>query len=150
VEVHHHSHDDDKKHRGFRWREFLMLFLAVFLGSLGEYGLEHYIESERAGQLARNLYSELKANDAALEAALANRKRKERWLGDFARAVRTVDLQDPPLSFISDYTGALLVQSPLTFAPNDSILEQLINSGSLRYFRGVRFELRYGRFHASH
>ncbi len=144
VEVHHHSHEEGKERRGFRWREFFMLFLAVFLGSLGEYALEHYIESERAGQLARNLYAELQANDAALEAALANRGRKERWLGDFAAAVPTVDLQNPPLSFISDYTGALVVQSPVTFAPNDGVLEQLVNSGSLRYFRDDRLQAQIG------
>jgi hypothetical protein len=144
VEVHHHSHDDGKGHRGFRWREFVMLFLAVFLGSLGEYALEHYIESERAGQLARNLYSELKANDASLKTALANREKKERWLRDFAAAVPTVALQDPPLSFISDYSGVLLVQSATTFAPNDGMLEQLVNSGSLRYFRDDRLQAQIG------
>lgn len=144
VEVHHHSHDDGKEHRGFRWREFVMLFLAVFLGSLGEYALEHYIESERAGQLARNLYSELKANDASLKTALANREKKEGWLRDFAAAVPTVDLQDPPLSFISDYSGAVLVQSATTFAPNDGMLEQLVNSGSLRYFRDDRLQAQIG------
>jgi hypothetical protein len=34
----------------------------------------------------------------------------------------------------------VLVQSSTTFAPNDGMLEQLVNSGSLRYFRDDRVQ----------
>lgn len=121
-----------------------MLFVAVFLGSLGEYALEHKIESERTEQLARNLYEELQANDAALQRVLQIRERKEQWISDFSHDVATVDLQQPPLPFYISFTGAFLVTTPTIFEPSDGVLEQLISSGSLRYFRDPRIQTQIG------
>ena len=44
MEVHHHAHHKEKRTwKSYFW-EFLMLFLAVFLGFLAENQREHFIE----------------------------------------------------------------------------------------------------------
>src|SRR5215204_5309991 len=63
MEVHAHSHSHGKKNLGTYFWEFLMLFLAVFSGFLAEYQLEHKIENDRAKELAKSFYEELK-NDS--------------------------------------------------------------------------------------
>ena len=44
-----------------------MLFLAVFCGFMAEYQLEHKIERDRAKELAKSFYEELR-NDSAIVA----------------------------------------------------------------------------------
>ena len=65
MEVHAHTHTARKKWTHYFW-EFLMLFLAVFCGFLAENYREHYVERQRAVQLAKNLYKEILADSIAL------------------------------------------------------------------------------------
>ena len=76
MEVHHHSHTARKKWTHYFW-EFLMLFLAVFCGFLAEYQLEHKIERDRAKELAKSFYEELKSDSANVVLKSANRIRQE-------------------------------------------------------------------------
>jgi len=46
VEVYQHTHTAGKKWTHY-FREFIMLFVAVFCGFLAEYQLEHRIEIDR-------------------------------------------------------------------------------------------------------
>jgi hypothetical protein len=65
MEVHAHTHTTDPdSHRGRKkwshyFREFLMLFLAVFSGFLAEYQLEHKIEKERGKEYILSFYYDL-------------------------------------------------------------------------------------------
>ncbi|MDQ3552516.1 MAG: hypothetical protein M3413_13430, partial [Bacteroidota bacterium] len=62
MEVHHHGHVHENK----KWKEyffqFLMLFLAVFLGFLAEYQLEHIVENNREEQYIKSFIEDLKAD----------------------------------------------------------------------------------------
>lgn len=63
MEVHHHGHHDGKKNwKSYFW-EFIMLFLAVFCGSVAEYQLEHKIERDREKQYVASIIEDMK-NDA--------------------------------------------------------------------------------------
>src|SRR5688572_20248244 len=134
MEVHAHSHTARKKWTHYFW-EFLMLFLAVFCGFLAEYQLEHKIERDRAKELANSFYDELKGDSAALHTVKNFRERKHAAL-KYLQAY----FQD---SSISNCSGTFTIQlmygfftiSPSFFQPGDAILEQLKNSGSLRYFK---------------
>lgn len=144
MEVHHHGHVHENK----KWKEylfqFLMLFLAVFCGFLAEYQLEHTIEKERAKDLAENLYHEVYADSIVMQQAIANRLIKEKSYLDFAVYVKDSSLINPSLNFYRAFAIAFVNHQALVFEPKDGILNQLINSGSLRYFRSSQLQTDIG------
>jgi len=146
MEVHHHGHVHEKK----KWKEylfqFLMLFLAVFCGFLAEYQLEHYIERERAEELAKTLYIEMRSDSANLNNKVNNRKDKEGHLQYLAQYFQDSNLINLPREFYPRFTWGLFQTSYILFEPNDGILEQLKNSGSLRYFKNIEIQKAVGDF----
>ena len=130
MEVHAHSHTPRKKWTHYFW-EFLMLFLAVTLGFLVENQREHYIEHQRATSYAANMFQELKRDTLELDSLVGT-------IRDFCKKLDTFCLireaKDPHtngmLYYYSNYTtyGS-------SFSPNNSTLEQLKNSGNLRYLK---------------
>src|SRR5205814_6953925 len=67
MEVHKHPHHvTHKKKWGEYLLEFLMLFLAVFLGFLAENFREHQLEKEKGRQYIQSLYEDLKADTLRL------------------------------------------------------------------------------------
>ena len=135
MEVHHHSHTARKKWTHYFW-EFLMLFLAVFCGFLAEYQLEHYIEKQRAKEFALSLHRDLAADTLAYERNIKN----------LNTCVTNIDsligLLDKKGEVIKN-TSSIYKLSVYAFVfpggkPNESTIQQLLNSGSLRYFRSNR------------
>jgi|SRR6185295_4297872 len=143
MEVHAHTHTERKKWTHYFW-EFLMLFLAVFCGFLAEYQLEHKIEKERAKELAENLYNEVYADSIVIQQAIANRITKEKSYADFAAYIKDSNLVKPGMRFYLSFSNAFVNHRPLIFEPKDGILNQLINSGSLRYFRNKQLQTDIG------
>lgn len=134
MEVHAHTHTPRKKWTHYFW-EFLMLFLAVFCGFLAENYREHYVENQRAKLLADNLYREIYADSIAIEQKFAFRNRKEEECIYFINYVKDSSLTNLSSDFYSAFTWAFLSSAQLLFEPNDGILNQLRNSGELRYFK---------------
>ena len=63
MEIHKHPHHvTQKKKWGEYFLEFLMLFLAVFLGFLAENFREHQVEKERGRQYIESFYNDLKTD----------------------------------------------------------------------------------------
>jgi hypothetical protein len=131
MEVHHHGH----VHANKKWKDyffqFLMLFLAVFLGFLAEYQLEHIVENNREKQFMASLVKDLE-NDTL---QLSN-----------LNAIRTnnITLIDSALSYFAvnstDYIPfnklKYLNSGPLrNFYQNSGTLDQLKNSGGMRLIR---------------
>ena len=141
MEVHHHSHlasgethTSRKKWTHYFW-EFLMLFLAVFCGFLAEYQLEHKIERDRAKELASSFYEELKGDSAALSAVKNFRERKHAAVKYLQAYFQDSSIINCSNTFTIQLMYGFYTVSPSFFQPRDAILEQLINSGSLRYFK---------------
>jgi hypothetical protein len=134
MEVHAHTHTPRKKWNHYFW-EFLMLFLAVFCGFLAEYQLEHKIERDRAKELAASFYNELKNDSAALKTIQNFRIRKYTALKYLQSYFQDSSLTDCSNSFTIELLYGYYTFSPSFFEPGDAILEQLKNSGSLRYFK---------------
>lgn len=68
MEVHtHHSHKENGTWKT-NLKEFLMLFLAVFCGTLAEYYLEHKVDNDRAEKYMSSLVRDLKADTAMMHA----------------------------------------------------------------------------------
>lgn len=132
MEVHHHAHTPRKKWTHYFW-EFLMLFLAVFCGFLAEYQLEHKIERQRAKEYAVSLRHDL-VTDTARFNDVTNRL--EFCIG---KIDTLIDLLGRP-GLAREKTDEVYRLSVYAFIfpradANESTLQQLLNSGSLRYFR---------------
>jgi hypothetical protein len=134
MEVHAHTHTSRKKWTHYFW-EFLMLFLAVFCGFFAEYQLEHKIERDRAKQLARSFYEELKNDSANVVLKTANRVKQENAIKYLMKYFKDSSLTNVPKIFALNFLYGITFRTPSLFEPKTVVLEQLKNSGSLRYFK---------------
>src|SRR4249919_4326161 len=144
MEVHAHTHTARKKWTHYFW-EFFMLFLAVTLGFFVENQREHYIEGQRAKQLAGNLYKEIYADSIAIQSKISIRNTKESECSYFISYVKDSNLDKLSPRFYPAFTWAFLQSAQLLFEPNDGILNQLRNSGELRYFKNNELQAAIGR-----
>jgi hypothetical protein len=145
MEVHHHTHSGHGKKtwRDYFW-EFLMLFLAVFCGFLAEYKLEHVIEHQREKEFAKALYTELLDDSVAAATKLQRRLDKEKDMDYLSSYFRDSSLTDLPKKIYPAYTISLYLINSYSFEPKDGILNQLRNSGSLRYFKSIALQKMLG------
>jgi hypothetical protein len=140
MEVHHHAHHEGKKNwKSYFW-EFLMLFLAVFCGFLAEYRLEHIIEKEREKELAVSFYNELKGDSLSIQIAIGNRRRKDAAFNYMKKYFSDSSITLCSKAFSINFFYTFATYSPSIFEPNDAILNQLKNSGSLRYFKNQELQ----------
>lgn len=141
MEVHKHPHHvTHKKKWGEYILEFLMLFLAVFLGFIAENIREHAIEREREKELALSFYNELKGDSVSIKIAIGNRQRKDAAFSYMKRYFSDSSITVSSKAFSVNFFYAFATYSPSIFEPNDAILSQLKNSGSLRYFKNQELQ----------
>ena len=131
MEVHAHSHIARKKWTHYFW-EFLMLFLAVTLGFFVENQREHYIENQRAKQYASFLHSDLIKDTASLSQRIAY---MSLGISEIDTLILILKSPNPEIFIEKIYTLSTYIYSNPLFTANNSTIEQLKNSGSLRYFR---------------
>ena len=122
-----------------------MLFFAVTLGFFVENQREHYIEDQRAKALANNLYKEIYADSIAVQQKIGIRNKKEEATVYFIKYVKDSSLTDLSSRFYPAFTWAFLQSAQLIFEPNDGILNQLRNSGELRYFKSRELQAAVGQ-----
>ena len=139
MEVHHHSHTSRKKWTHYFW-EFLMLFLAVFCGFLAEYQLEHKIEKDRAKELAKSFYEELKNDSAVVSQKFQARLKAESALSWLSKYFKDSSLANVSKDFELNFLYGIYFRTPSIFEPRTVVLEQLKNSGSLRYFKNEELQ----------
>jgi hypothetical protein len=137
MEVHHHTHDPDAPHYKKNWKsyfwEFLMLFLAVFCGFLAEYQLEHKIEKDRAKDFAISLHSDLVADTAVFKSNIRRLGICTKKIDTLIGILNNTEEVQKKVSSIY-YLSAYAFISPVS-TPTESTLQQLLNSGSLRYLK---------------
>ena len=130
MEVHHHSHTSRKNWTHYFW-EFFMLFLAVTLGFFVENQREHYIEKKRARE-----YAKLLADDLNFDIAELNRA---------ARVLNHIITAGDSLALLLSTNDVQKIQGGKLYyyeywsawrwsiISRDATLQQLKNSGALRY-----------------
>lgn len=130
MEVHAHTHTARKKWTHYFW-EFFMLFLAVTLGFFVENWREHYVEHLRAKTYAANLVIDLQKDTASLSGIIRGNKTISNNLDSFNIILSSNTQRDRNgmLYYYAVFAGKINF-----FVPNNSTLEQLKNSGNLRYF----------------
>ena len=133
MEVHHPHHLAHKKKIKEYFLEFFMLFLAVSLGFLAENLRESYIEKERAHELALALYTDIKNDEEKMRTFIDNRSG---ILDDVKSLINTIENEGLQPENQEQYR--LFAQTAFYwtyFEPKTANLDQIINSGSLRYFK---------------
>lgn len=142
MEVHHHPHH--KQEHKKKWKEyfseFFMLFIAVFCGSLAEYQLEHKIERDRTHDLAINLFDELKNDSAIIQSKVQFRIKQENALKYMMKYFKDSSLTNVSKTFALNFMYGINFRSPSLFEPRTVVLDQLKNSGSLRYFKNKELQ----------
>jgi hypothetical protein len=134
MEVHHHAHTPRKKWTHYFW-EFFMLFLAITLGFFVENQREHIVEKNRAKEYARLL-----ADDLSSDIGEFNRTKrvlnKIIAAGDsLGKILNTTDIKKVPggkLYYYEYWSGWRW-----SVISRDATLQQMKNSGSLRYMHNT-------------
>ena len=134
MEVHAHTHTPRKKWTHYFW-EFFMLFLAVTLGFFVENQREHYVEHNRAKVFARLLVDDLAADTSELNKA-SNVLNKIIIAGDSLAQLLSSDEtkknQGGRLYYYEYWSGWRW-----SIISRDATLQQLKNSGALRYLGDI-------------
>jgi len=145
MEVHKHPHDvTHKKKWGEYFLEFLMIFLAVTLGFFAENIRENISDSHREKEFARELYAEFYADSIVFSQKLTARLEKEKACDYLYRYIKDSSLTGLPKAFYPAYTMVFYMINSFTFEPKDGVLNQLKNSGSLRYFKNPVLQKFFG------
>lgn len=133
MELHHpHSNHGPKKGKEYIL-EFLMLFAAVSLGFLAENIREGFIERHRSHELALALRTDVQQDIEKINALIINR---QEVLMAAKKAVYDVEANGFKKSDIVQYRNLLRSAYYWSyFEPTTANLDQIINSGSLRYFK---------------
>ena len=133
MEVHSHSHSHGKKiWKDYFW-EFIMLFFAVFSGFLAEYQLEHVIEHQKEEQYALTLFEDIKADTVELKTRITEISFTTERIDTFRAMVHKHEINSIPSG--SWYYYGRWGTKYFSIAFQNATLEQLKNSGGLRYFK---------------
>jgi len=134
MEVHHPHPPSHKKKWSEYIIEFVLLFLAVFLGFIAENIREHVGEQNRANEFSASLVRDLQSDTIAIN----NQIKTSRFyiaVSDSLLQLSKTKLDGRNAAQFSFYSRfAYWTQ---LFSWNRSTFEQIKNSGSLRYFTNV-------------
>ena len=136
MEIHKHPHHvTHKKKWGEYLLEFLMLFFAVFMGFIAENIRENYVEEHRAKEYAQSLFNDLKQDTIMLHRTVGIKKWQNGKLDSLIILLNPADIQKhvKELYYYSCYANL----PNLPFETTDITIQQLRNSGSLRYFTNI-------------
>jgi len=150
MEVHHHP---DLHHHSKPWKEyfleFIMIFLAVTLGFFAETIREHFSEGVKAKELAESLYKEVYSDSVEVQKILILRTQKEEELDFFINYMRDSSLTNVSDRFYRSFAWSFIISSSILFEPADGMMNQLRNSGSLRYFKSNKLQREIGELSVS-
>jgi hypothetical protein len=139
MEVHAHTHSERKKWTHYLW-EFLMLFFAVTLGFFVENQREHYIEKQRAKQLAVSLTIDLESDIGRFENVIFSRATKKEKFDTLMDELEKTPVDQNDSLIFHIIAENLLNRSNVV--PNTGTYQQIKSSGSLRYFEaGISSDL---------
>jgi len=131
VQKHPH-HPTHKKKWGEYVLEFLMIFLAVFLGFIAENIRENYVEHQRAKEYGQSLFNDLKKDTAEVNRIMSIKQWQNGNLDSLIIFLTDKEIQKNTRELY--YYSCFANLPNLPFEPSDITIQQLRNSGSLRYF----------------
>jgi hypothetical protein len=140
MEVHHPHHLTHKKKWTEYFLEFLMIFLAVTMGFVAENIRENISENKIAKDMAENLYREVYADSVIVQNKIEFRQGKVQQLSYFISYVKDSSLTNLSPRFSPSFFWSFIANSASYFQPKDGTINQLINSGALRYFKNSKLQ----------
>lgn len=114
--------------------EFLMLFLAVFLGFLADGYREKLTEKSREKKYIISLIQDVESDIAHLDQIISNNTFRKSYLDSLSRSCFAFNKQDSSLMQLHFYYPMVL-QRPDFFIPNDLTMLQLKNAGGMRLIK---------------
>jgi hypothetical protein len=133
MEVHKHPHHvTHKKKWGEYLLEFIMLFLAVFLGFLAENLREQNVEHHREKEYIQSLFEDLKSDTLQANEVLIKLNNRSIGIDSVIAALSSPEIiknSNKAYHFWSSNMGFA------DFMSNDRTIQQLKNSGGLRLIR---------------
>lgn len=115
--------------------EFILIFLAVFLGFLADNFRDEYLEKQEANKLAKSFYEELKNDSIVIASRVDGRIKKEQAIDYMISFLKDSSLSTGSKSLSVNFLWATTVRTPIIFKSRTVVLEQLKSSGSIRYFK---------------
>lgn len=112
--------------------EFLMLFAAVSLGFLAENYRDELNEEKQAVELAYSLYNDVHEDSIRLEYYKETKSRQINTYNALNGLLSSPDWKNRIGEFYRMHTALMVRQS---FSPREGTIQQLKNSGGLRYFK---------------
>lgn len=144
MEVHSHTHTPRKKWTHYFW-EFLMLFLAVFCGFLAENWREHYVEDRRIKQYSRSLIQDLQKDTVMINIVMTRIRRNIRLTDSMSVYLKHRSLSQ--IRNVEMFVFSIIDRYP-PYTWSRATLEQMKNSGSLRYFSNYNIISRVSEYDA--
>lgn len=120
--------------------EFVLIFLAVFLGFLADSYREVYAERQQSVELAKSFYLELRNDSIAAAQKVVGRLKKEQAVAHLYNFFRDSSLTSTSKSLSINFIYGIAARSTIIFTPRTVVLEQLKSSGSLRYLKNENLQ----------
>lgn len=135
MEVHHHGHHEGKKTWRSYFREFLMLFFAVFCGFLAEWRLEVMIENHREDEYIHSIVEDISADVKQTENLQIDLRNRITLINALLKEITSKNIQENSNKANKLWLSTLGFPD---FVQNDRTIQQLKSSGSLRIIRNKK------------
>jgi hypothetical protein len=147
MEVHKHPHHVMHKKKWSEYLlEFIMLFLAVFLGFIAENIREHSVEKARAKQYAVSLINDLEKDTAMAQVDIRQMRFTISKIDTLAKVLKTKKISEITNRQLFAYT--LLDGDYRPYMWSRATLDEIKSSGSLRYMGNDSIIMRVSAYDA--
>lgn len=128
----HHPHHPPKSLKDYA-SEFIVIFVALTLGFLVENQREHYIEGLREKELAKSLLKDLAADSVDFKEFQQIRLKERTSINEAIHIIETQGLKPTDATLYYHFIRGVFIWRHPEF--RQANLDQIISSGSLRYFK---------------
>jgi len=128
----HHPHHPPKTLKDYL-SEFIVIFVALTLGFIVENQLEHYIEGLREKELAIALLKDLEADSTDFKRFMVLRTNERKSINEAINIIESRGITTTDSSLYYHFINGVFVWRHPEF--RNANIDQIISSGSLRYFK---------------
>ena len=145
MELHHHPDlHHKKKHLREYFIEFLMIFLGVTMAFFAENIREGIAENAKAKEFAQSLYGDLKRDTSFLNLILNYKLVRGSRIDNLISILDSGNMQKSA-KLVYFYHSSM--DGNIPFHSNDATIQQLRNSGGLRYFKNPKLYTAISRYY---
>ena len=128
----HHPHHPPKSLKDYT-SEFIVIFVALTLGFIVENQREHYIEGLREKELAIALLNDLEADSTDFKRFMVLRTNERKSINEAIQIIESKGISASDSLLYYHFINGVFVWRHPEF--RNANIDQIISSGSLRYFK---------------